>query len=46
MMGCKRKEWVISRLMELSFKEDKDIVDVEEEKSLEQELKDIQSDSE
>jgi hypothetical protein len=38
-----RKIYIERRLMELSHKEDKDILDVEEEKNLEKELEDIYS---
>lgn len=38
-----RKTYIERRLMELSHKEDKDILDIEEEKNLEKELKDIYS---
>ena len=37
-----RKEWVEKRLLELSFKEDKDELDRKEEKELEEELKTLQ----
>ena len=36
-----RKDHLYKRLLELSFKEDKDRVDIEEEKILEKELKEI-----
>jgi len=39
-----RKEYVEKRLLELSYKEDKDSVDLKEEKRLEEELKTLLSD--
>ena len=36
-----RKEWVMKRLIELSFKTDKDNLDIEEEKRLEDEIAEI-----
>ena len=45
-MKHSRKEWILVRLLELSLKEDKDVVDIEEEAMLEQELKGLLNGSE
>ena len=45
-MKHSRKEWILVRLLELSLKEDKDVVDIEEEARLEQEHKGLLNGSE
>lgn len=40
-----RKEWIERRLLELSYKEDKDQVDLEEEKRLDLELASLTKES-